>query len=220
MNNVNYDKLFCDTVSAIKAIQTPPTLLLNVCCAPCLTYCLTQLLPYFSITLYYDNDNITEDKEWQHRLDEVQRLTDIVNSGNFVQHPVAPLQLVVPQRDTKRYFVSIKDLEKEKEGGKRCNACFEMKLERAAKYAKDNGFDYFCTTLSVSPYKNSQVLNALGQSLAQQYQIDWLYADFKKRNGYKQSIALSQQYNLYRQRYCGCVYSQREAQAKDSTPSK
>lgn len=220
MNNVNYDKLFCDTVSAIKASQTPPTLLLNVCCAPCLTYCLTQLLPYFRITLYYDNDNITEDKEWQHRLDEVQRLTDIVNSGNFVQQPVAPLQLVVPQRDTKRYFVSVKGLEKEKEGGKRCNACFNMKLERAAKYAKDNGFDYFCTTLSVSPYKNSQVLNALGQSLAQQYQIDWLYADFKKRNGYKQSIALSQQYNLYRQHYCGCVYSQIEAQSKDSTPSK
>ena len=203
--NVNYDKEFENLINQFD-VNTPPRLLLHACCAPCSTYCLTQLLTNFDVTLYYANDNITDRDEWAKRLGEVEKLVDIVNSGKFVTTSIRPLKLVTQPFDAARFFAIAKGKENEKEGGARCNDCFTLRLSDTLNYATENGFDYFGTTLTVSPYKNSQLLNAIGLSL-QTDAVKWLVADFKKREGYKQSIELSQKYGLYRQHYCGCAYS-------------
>ena len=191
-------------------INTPPRLLLHACCAPCSTYCLTQLLTHFDVTLYYANDNITDRAEWEKRLGELNKLVAIVNGGNFVIPSLRPLKLVVQPFDSDRFFAIARGLENEKEGGARCRECFVLRLGDAAKFAQENGFDYFGTTLTVSPYKNSRLLNEIGLSL-QTDAVKWLPADFKKRDGYNESVRLSQRYNLYRQHYCGCAYSLAEA---------
>ena len=211
--NINYDKAFEKIKDEIDP-AAPPRLLLHACCAPCSTYCLTQLLQHFDTTLFYANDNITDSEEWEKRLHELRKLVEIVNSGKFVLQPLKPLKLVVQQLDSSRFFAIARGLEKEKEGGARCKECFVLRLGDTAKYAAENGFDYFGTTLSVSPYKNSQLLNEIGLSL-QTNSVKWLSADFKKRDGYNQSIELSQKYSLYRQHYCGCAYSLAQTQQKD-----
>ena len=203
--NVNYDKELEKVKSGID-VNNPPRLLLQVCCAPCSTYCLTRLLTHFDVTLYYANDNITDVDEWQKRLDEVKKLVNIVNGSKFEISAIRPLRLVVQEQDTSRFFAKAKGLEQEKEGGARCEQCFMLRLSDAQKYAEQNGFNYFGTTLTVSPYKNSQLLNEIGLSL-QTETVRWLTADFKKQGGYNESIRLSQKYNLYRQHYCGCCYS-------------
>ena len=203
--NINFDNELENLISQINP-TTPPRLLLHACCAPCSTYCLTQLLEHFDVTLYYANDNITDRAEWKKRLGELQKLVDIVNGGKFVTQPIRALKLVTQPFDSSRFFAVAKGLEKEREGGARCKECFSLRLGDAANFATVNGFDYFGTTLSVSPYKNSQLLNEIGLSL-QTDALKWLPADFKKRDGYKQSIALSQKYELYRQHYCGCASS-------------
>lgn len=213
MMNINYDKAFEKIKDEIDP-AAPPRLLLHACCAPCSTYCLTQLLQHFDTTLFYANDNITDSEEWEKRLHELRKLVEIVNSGKFVLQPLKPLKLVVQQLDSSRFFAIARGLEKEKEGGARCKECFVLRLGDTAKYAAENGFDYFGTTLSVSPYKNSQLLNEIGLSL-QTNSVKWLSADFKKRDGYNQSIELSQKYSLYRQHYCGCAYSLAQTQQKD-----
>ena len=202
---INYDKELEKIKSGID-VSEPPKLLLQVCCAPCATYCLTRLLTHFDVTLYYANDNITDESEWQKRLDQVQKLVDIVNGDNFEIRPIRPLKLVVQPQDVSRFFAKAKGLETEKEGGARCKECFVLRLGDTQQYANKHGFEYFGTTLTVSPYKNSQLLNEIGLSL-QTEKLKWLTADFKKQNGYNESIRLSQQYDLYRQHYCGCVFS-------------
>ncbi|MCH5156695.1 MAG: epoxyqueuosine reductase QueH [Clostridiales bacterium] len=208
--NLNYDKELEKIKSEID-VNNPPRLLLQVCCAPCATYCLTRLLTHFDVTLYYCNDNITDSAEWQKRLDQVTKLVDTVNGNNFVVTAIRPLKLVIKEPDATRFFAVAKGKEREKEGGARCKECFVLRLTDSLNYAQENGFDYFGTTLTVSPYKNSQLLNEIGLNL-QTNAVKWLMSDFKKQNGYQQSIQLSQQYDLYRQHYCGCCYSLSAAQ--------
>ena len=212
---MNYDKELQNLISQLD-FSAPPRLLLHACCAPCSTYCLTQLLEHFDVTLYYANDNITDRNEWEKRLGELNKLVQIVNSNAFVVRAIRPLKLITRTFDSARFFEIAKGKESEREGGARCNDCFTLRLSDTSKFAVENGFDYFGTTLTVSPYKNSQLLNQIGLSL-QTDSVKWLTADFKKRDGYKQSIELSQKYELYRQHYCGCVYSRQDENGEVST---
>ena len=203
--NINYDKEL-ETIKGGIDVNDPPKLLLQVCCAPCATYCLTRLLKHFDITLYYANDNITDNAEWQKRLGEVKKLVEIVNSDKFEVSTIRPLKLVVQEQDSSRFFAIAKGLESEIEGGARCKECFALRLSDTRTYAQEEGFHYFGTTLTVSPYKNSQLLNEIGLSL-QSDTVKWLMSDFKKQGGYNESIRLSRKYDLYRQHYCGCCYT-------------
>ena len=212
MNKPNYDNLMLSAIAALDGKK--PKLLLHVCCAPCATYCLTQLLPHFNVTMYFSNDNIMPQSEWEHRLSEVRRLADLVNDGKFAIQAAFPLKLVVKNYAVDEYLQVAQGLEREPEGGARCKACFSLRLGGAAKYAEMNGFDYFATTLTVSPYKNSLVLNEIGASLATD-SVKWLPTDFKKRNGYLTSVKLCAEYQIYRQHFCGCVFEQRVAQPQN-----
>lgn len=202
--NENYDVLF----EQKRNTERDKKLLLHVCCAPCATYCLTRLLEDFDVTLFFANDNITAFDEWQKRLDEVRKLVSIVNDGKFEAQPKFPLKLVVRPFDNLRFFSVAKGLENQPEGGERCTQCFSLRLTDTMNFALEHGFDLFGTTLTVSPYKNSALLNKLGQALCQgNEKIQWLPSDFKKRGGYNESIRLSHEYGLYRQHYCGCAFS-------------
>lgn len=203
--NVNYDILFEQFKNAVD-VNNPPKLLLHACCAPCSTYCLTRVLDKFDVTLYYANDNITDEAEWQKRLEELRKLTDIVNNGQFETQPLRPLKLIVQPFNAAKYYNAVQGQENEREGGARCTTCFHLRLNDTLVYAQNNGFELFGTTLSVSPYKNSQLLNTIGLSL-QTDTVKWLPADFKKHGGYNESVRLSNKYNLYRQHYCGCTFS-------------
>ena len=187
-------------------LKGTPKLLLHACCAPCSSYCIEYLSNYFEITILYYNPNIYPDNEYQRRLNELK----IFLPKRIYKNPVT---LVEDIYDQKEYDDAVKGLELLGEKSKRCYACYKLRMERAAKYAKDNDFDYFTTTLSISPYKISKWINEIGEDLSSKYNINYLYADFKKRNGYKRSLELSKEYNLYRQDYCGCIYS-KEAREK------
>lgn len=199
---MNYQIILDETIKKIKESNKKPKLLLHVCCAPCSSYVLEYLNELFDITVFYYNPNISSFDEYNKRLNEEKR---------FVKEYPFKNKIVVVNGDYDNdiFEETIKGLENEKEGGARCFKCYRLRLMESAKYAKENGFDYFTTTLTISPYKNSQVLNEIGRELSQIYGIEYLYSDFKKKNGYKRSIELSHQYNLYRQDYCGCVYSLR-----------
>lgn len=180
-------------------------LLLHVCCAPCSSYVVERLKESFDITLFYYNPNISPIEEWQKREEEVERLIQEMN---------LPFPVIKASYDGLLYEEKVKEYIEEKEGGRRCFICYRMRLEKTAIYAKENHFDYFTTTLSISPYKNVQKLNEIGKDLEKIYGIPYLYADFKKKNGYKRSIELSSIYHLYRQEYCGCIYSKKESEEK------
>ena len=194
---MNYDKLMEEQMSSTKEGST---LLLHACCAPCSSACLERLSNFFKITIIYYNPNITEEKEYLKRLEELK---------NFIQKIKVkyPINIIDTRYDPKEFFEISKGLEKEKERGKRCYKCYELRLEETAKVAKENNFDFFATTLTLSPYKKTDWLNEIGENLSNKYQTSYLYSDFKKKNGYKRSIDLSKEYNLYRQDYCGCIYS-------------
>ena len=177
-----------------------PTLLLHACCAPCSSYVLEYLSKYFLITILYYNPNIGDYNEYKKRLDEEKKLISEMKLIN-------PISIIEGVYDNDRFNTLIIGHEEDKEGANRCYICYRMRLEECACIAKEKNFDYFTTTLSVSPYKNSKWLNEIGESLQGEYAVNYLYADFKKKNGYKRSIELSHIYNLYRQDYCGCVYS-------------
>lgn len=179
-----------------------PRLLLHACCAPCSSYCLEYLTRFFEITLLYYNPNITDPEEYHKRAAELVRLTKEMPLVN-------PVSVVTAEHDPESFYSAAKGSETAPEGGERCFKCYRLRLEYAAKYAAENTFDYFCTTLSISPLKNAQKLNAIGEELAEIYGIKWLPSDFKKRGGYQRSIELSKQYGLYRQNYCGCEFSKR-----------
>ena len=186
----------------LASITTPKKILLHSCCAPCSSHVITYLAPYFNITVLYYNPNIYPKEEYEKRKKEQIKLINELNTPN-------KLDYLDCDYDNDLYEELIKGYENCPERGARCPICFKLRLEKTAKLAKEHNYDYFCTTLTVSPYKNATQINEIGASLSKIYQIKWLYSDFKKEDGYKKSIELSKKYNLYRQNYCGCIYSQR-----------
>lgn len=194
---MNYQVVLDETLKNLKGV---PKLLLHVCCAPCSSYVLEYLANYFEITVFYYNPNIDTDEEYLKRKDESERFVREFKT----KYPVHFVGLSHLQDE---FNEVIKGMEEEKEGGIRCFACYKLRLEKACLYAKKNSFDYFTTTLTISPLKNSKKINEIGCELEQKYDIRYLYSDFKKKEGYKRSIVLSHEYNLYRQNYCGCKYS-------------
>ena len=203
-NRVNYQKELDRIIENIEKSGHKPRLLLHSCCAPCSSYVLSYLKDYFEIIILYYNPNITDKEEFDHRHNELVRL---VNEMGL------QISFVPVNYDSKEFLDAVKGFEKEKEGGKRCRICFNLRLEEAARAAREYEADYFCTTLSISPLKNSALLNEIGQEMAEKYGVSWLPSDFKKRGGYQASIELSKLYNLYRQDYCGCIFSKAERES-------
>ena len=197
---MNYQKELDKLLIKLKKEERVPTLLLHCCCAPCSSYVLEYLCEYFRITVFFYNPNISPESEYTKRILELQRLIGNMN----LKHPVS---FIAGQYDCDRFFEMAKGLETVKEGGERCFKCYELRLREAAEIAKEGEFEYFTTTLSISPHKNAQKLNEIGLRLGAEYGVEYLLSDFKKKNGYKRSIELSEEYGLYRQNYCGCVFS-------------
>src|SRR5574344_402777 len=196
----NYQREMDSLIAQCEKNNVVPRLLLHSCCAPCSSYVLEYLSNYFEITVLYYNPNISEKDEYTHRLNEEKRL---ISQMKF-KHPVQILDCVYEPNE---FFVCVKGLEKEPEGGARCEKCFDLRLNFTAQKAKENSFDYFATTLTISPLKNAELINSIGETIAENLKIKYLPSDFKKREGYKRSIVLSKEYNLYRQNFCGCIYS-------------
>lgn len=193
----SYYKMY---LQELKEINYPKRILLHSCCAPCSSHVITSLSPYFDITILYYNPNISPYEEYLKRKVEQIRL---INSLNLPHK----IDFIDCDYDNDLYEKLIKGYESCPERGARCSICFKLRLEKTAKIAANNNYDYFCSTLTVSPYKNATLINEIGIDLSKQYHIKWLYSDFKKEDGYKKSIELSKKYNLYRQDYCGCKYS-------------
>lgn len=223
MNVINYQKELDKIIEKIQKEGRRPSLLLHSCCAPCSSYCMEYLTQYFDITVYYYNPNITDEEEYRLRVEEQQRLIREFPGIKFEEGPYDP----------ESFFDIAKGLEMVPEGGERCFRCYELRLKQAVDAAKLGGYDYVTTTLTISPLKNSKKLNEIGERLLQradnercgaveesvqfvsETRLTWLPSDFKKRNGYKRSVELSAQYDLYRQNYCGCVYSKEEAERRE-----
>lgn len=194
---INYQKKLDEIINGMEGRKT---LLLHGCCAPCSSYVLEYLSEYFDISLLYYNPNIYPVEEYQKRLNEVKRL--------IKEMPLkSEVGIIEGRYEPSEFFEISKGLEQAEEGGERCFKCYRLRLEEAAKEAKKGNFDFFTTTLSISPHKNAQKLNEIGEELEKQYGVRYLYADFKKKEGYKRSIELSRVYGLYRQNYCGCGFS-------------
>lgn len=210
MNKINYQKELDSLIENLEKEEKVPTLLLHSCCAPCSSYVLEYLSQYFRITIFFYNPNIYPLEEYYRRVEEQKRFISDLKVKNKIE-------FIEGQYDTKSYYEIAKGLEEEKEGGIRCFNCYELRLKEAAIVARKNGFDYFTTTLSISPHKNAQKLNEIGKKLSEKYDAKYLYSDFKKKEGYKRSIELSKEYNLYRQDYCGCVFSKNES-IKEQSP--
>ena len=187
----------------LKHVNEGSTLLLHACCAPCSSSVLELLGNVFKVTILFYNPNITEEKEYFMRLGEIKRFISEFKTKY-------PISLIEGRYVPDEFFDIASGLENEKERGPRCFKCYKLRLEETAKIAENNDFDYFATTLTLSPYKNSDWINAIGQELNKEYTSQYLYSDFKKNNGYKRSIELSSIYDLYRQDYCGCIYSKRK----------
>lgn len=204
---VNYQKELEKVLEKLGEENRVPSLLLHSCCAPCSSYVLEYLSQYFCITVFYYNPNIFPESEYTKRILEQQTLI----SRMRVKHPVS---FIAGPYDKDRFYQMAAGLEDAKEGGARCMKCYELRLREAAEVAKAGGFDYFTTTLTISPLKNAVRLNEIGLRLAKEYGVSYLVSDFKKKNGYKRSIELSKEYGLYRQDYCGCEFSMRERERK------
>ena len=177
-----------------------PSLLLHSCCGPCSSYVLEYLTKHFDITVFFYNPNIYPEAEYFKRLDTQKQLLERMSFVN-------PVSLIEGEYDPENYLAAVRGQEEYREGGARCSTCFTLRLDKTAELAKSKGFDYFATTLTVSPHKNAQIINTLGYDLSEKYDVRWLPSDFKKREGYKRSIELSKQYDLYRQEYCGCSFA-------------
>lgn len=193
MQNKNFDALMREQINSL---DKKPKLLLHACCAPCATTCLERLYEHFDVHVLFYNPNIARE-EYEKRLAEMKKLLSATGWA----------KLLPCEHDESTFYDATNGLENEKEGGKRCVKCFDLRLRKTVKTARENGFDFFATTLTLSPLKNCALLNAIGENLANEYGVKWLYSDFKKRNGYLRSIELCKKYDLYRQNYCGCVYS-------------
>lgn len=203
MNKVNYQIMLDKITQKIEREDITPSLLLHSCCAPCSSYTIEYLSKYFSITVLYYNPNISEQKEYEKRKAEQIRLINSLETKNKVS-------FFDCEYNSAEFFETAKGYEKCREGGERCFRCYRLRIEKTSCLAKEKNFDYFCTTLSISPLKNAQKINEIGYELEEKYGVLWLPSDFKKREGYKRSIELSKEFNLYRQNYCGCIYSKAE----------
>lgn len=206
MNRENYQRRLEQILAALP--DRDRRLFLHSCCAPCSSYCLEYLRQYFSITVFYYNPNLSVPEEYRHRLAEQERLIGVLNG----QGEGKPISIQEGNYDPDVFFTAVKGLEDCPEGGERCAVCYELRLREAARLAKEGGFDFFTTTLSISPLKDAQKLNEIGGRLAEEYGVPYLYSDFKKKGGYQRSLELSCRYGLYRQNYCGCVFSLRDRQ--------
>ena len=203
MNKINYQKELDKLITDLQKEEKVPTLLLHSCCAPCSSYVLEYLSNYFRITVLYYNPNIYPESEYSKRIVEQQTLIRAM-------HTKYPVQFIAGSYEKEKFYAMAKGLEEVKEGGVRCFKCYELRLREAAEIAKAGGYEYFTTTLSISPLKNAAKLNEIGLKLAEEYGVAYLTSDFKKKNGYKRSVELSAQYGLYRQDYCGCEFSMRQ----------
>lgn len=197
-----------EELTRVEASGRTPRLFLHACCAPCASYVLELLSRYFSITLFYYNPNIAPQDEFEKRTQELARLLQEMPLVN-------PVQLLVGEYCPERFCEAVRGLEKEPEGGARCEICYRLRLLEAFSEAKKRGFDYVTTTLSISPLKKAEKLNAIGKELSEQFGIPYLFSDFKKKGGYQRSIELSCAYQLYRQNFCGCVFSKASAQRSE-----
>ncbi len=202
MNKINYDLLFKEELKKIK--NKRPSLLLHVCCGPCCGNVIMELCHYFDITIYYSNSNIYPEAEYTRRYKELVSFVSNLNQINnqqikIIEKPYLPIE----------YLKKINSLKNEPEGGKRCFTCYQLRMNDCYQYALSYHFDYWTTVLSVSPHKKSQWINEIGQSFPQD-QTKFLFADFKKNNGYQKSVQLANKYQLYRQNYCGCLYSYKD----------
>lgn len=193
----NYSAM-CENI--LNNLNDKKKLLLHSCCGPCSSYVISYLTKYFDITILYYNPNIFPYDEYLKRKEEQIKLINEIDKVNCVD-------IIDCDYDNDYYNECIKGLEKEPERGNRCKVCYYLRMEKTAILAKENDYDFFCTTLLVSPYKNAEWINNYGKELENKYNVKWLYSDFKKKDGYKSSILLSNKYNLYRQNYCGCIYS-------------
>lgn len=207
MNVRNYQKELEKIIDGIKNESRVPRLLLHSCCAPCSSYVLEYLSRYFSVTVFYYNPNISPKEEYDKRVEEQRRLIEAMP----FTHPVS---FVAGDYEPEKFYEAAKGLEREPEGGERCFCCYRLRLQEAARIAAKGGFDYFTTTLTISPLKNAGKLNEIGEEMGEIYKVKHLPSDFKKKNGYKRSVELSGEYGLYRQDYCGCVFSKREFQSR------
>lgn len=203
-NKINYQKeldILIDNLSEnTYKRNTKKSIILHSCCAPCSSYVLTYLTNYFDISVLYYNPNITDEKEYNKRKNEQIKLVNEFTKENKIN-------IIDCDYNTEDFYNISKGLENCYECGERCHKCYSLRLEKTAEIGAKNNFDYFCTTLTISPHKDAGVINRIGKEISQIYNIKWLPSDFKKREGYKKSIELSKKYNLYRQDYCGCEYS-------------
>ena len=194
---MNYDKLMEEQ---IKNIKEGEELFLHACCAPCSSAVLERIANHFKVTIFYYNPNINEEKEYKKRVNELNKFINKFQTKYKIT-------IIEGKYEPEKFNLIAKGLENEKERGSRCYKCYKLRLEETAKLAEELGYKYFCTTLTLSPHKNANWLNEIGEELEKNYNTTFLYSDFKKKNGYKRSIELSKEYNLYRQDYCGCIYS-------------
>ena len=213
MNKINYQKELDKVIEVLQRQGRVPRLLLHSCCAPCSSYVLEYLSRYFEITVFYYNPNIYPPEEFGKRVEEQKRLIAQLPA----EHPISFLD---GPYEPERFYEMARGLEQVPEGGARCFKCYRLRLTETAEMARAGKYDYSTTTLSISPLKNAEKLNEIGGQLAKDYGVDYLYSDFKKRNGYKRSTELSREYGLYRQDYCGCVFSMRERRAQQEAAAK
>lgn len=202
-NKRNYQKELEKVIIRNESEGNVPTLFLHSCCAPCSSYVLEYLSSFFYITVFFYNPNIYPPEEYEERVTEVERLIKELPAKY-------PISFVVGDYRPELFYDAVKGHEAEEEGRERCVLCFKLRLAEAARMAKESGCDYFTTTLSISPLKDAEVLNSIGEDMAARYGVRYLNSDFKKKNGYKRSTELSKEYDLYRQNYCGCVFSKRD----------
>ncbi len=203
----NYQLMLDKTLAELEKRGVRPTLLLHACCAPCSSYVLEYLSNFFKITLFFYNPNIFPEAEYNTRLCELERfLRDAKLDGK--------VNILASKYEPERLFEIAKGFENVPEGGERCERCFRLRLEESAIAAKNGKFDYFTTTLSISPHKNAELLAKIGEETSEKYGVKYLYSDFKKKGGYLRSCKLSEEYGLYRQNWCGCVYSKLEAERR------
>ena len=201
----NYQKELDAIIASHQQAGEVPSLLLHSCCAPCSSYTLEYLSQYFNITVYYYNPNISPAEEYERRVEEQKRLISELN-------PAHPIKFIAGEYIPQDFYSITKGLEREPEGGARCFACYRLRLNHAAIIAAEQGFDYFTTTLSISPLKNADKINEIGQELAGIHAVRFLPSDFKKKGGYLRSVEMSREHNLYRQSFCGCVFSRQHAE--------
>ncbi|MCM1282436.1 MAG: epoxyqueuosine reductase QueH [Muribaculaceae bacterium] len=207
MKKINYQELMEGLIREADASPDVPKLLLHSCCGPCSTYCIQCLAAHFSVTVFYYNPNIYPPEEYHMRAAEQKRFIEAFPTKY-------PVSFVEGAYDVKRFYDTVQGMEELPEGSERCFLCYGLRLRETAEYAKAKDFDFFTTTLSISPLKNAQKINEIGSRLEEELQVRYLYADFKKKDGYKKSTQISREYDMYRQYYCGCLFSKRERDAQ------